>query len=61
MFVCRAASVYLIISVVVIAVIKCSPIEISGDEPQYIGDTYTPIPIISQSEDASPDGSFTYR
>lgn len=47
----------LIISILA-ALAQGTPIEISGDAAPEV---YTPIPIISQTDTSSPDGSFSYR
>ncbi|XP_031640994.1 endocuticle structural glycoprotein SgAbd-2-like [Contarinia nasturtii] len=41
------------------ALTQAAPIEILGDE-QIVPDTNTPIPILSQTDEISPDGSFSY-
>lgn len=60
MIVNRISLVYFLVSVGAIKVIQCSPIEIN-EEPRFFDDAYTPIPILSQTEDIMPDGSFSYR
>lgn len=50
--------IHSIILVILVAITQGAPIEITDEIQPEI---FTPIPILSQTEDNLPDGSFSYR
>lgn len=56
--------ILIVIAVISIQSVKCAPAELQQNEPSQSAfdvNNQTPIPILSQSENNSPDGSFSFR